>query len=109
MLSCSTLLTPKYVIFQHTHKRQKSRSTLRKSNFYPFVQVVFQDFLCVLLLVVLCVLLSPYVYFSYYVCIAIFTLDAGLPGVFFGGKKRPVRKADNFTTIPGHCHVIWEP
>ena len=34
--------------------------------------------LCVLLLVVLCVLLSSYVYLSYYVCIAVFTLDAGL-------------------------------
>ena len=30
------------------------------------------------LLVVLCVLLSSYVYFLYYVCIAVFTLDAGL-------------------------------
>jgi len=27
---------------------------------------------------VLCVLLSSYVYFRYYVCIAVFTLDAGL-------------------------------
>ena len=49
-------------------------------------------FLCVLLLVVLCVLLvvlcivvvvlcallSSYVYLLYYVCIAVFTLDAGL-------------------------------
>ena len=34
--------------------------------------------LCVLLLVVLCVLLSSYVYLFYYVCIAFFTLDAGL-------------------------------
>jgi len=25
------------------------------------------------------------------------------------GWKRPVRKADNLTTILGHCHVIWEP
>jgi hypothetical protein len=25
------------------------------------------------------------------------------------GKKRTVRKADNLTTILGHCHVIWEP
>jgi len=25
------------------------------------------------------------------------------------GQKRPVRKADNLTTILGHCHVIWEP
>jgi hypothetical protein len=24
-------------------------------------------------------------------------------------KKRPVRKADNLTTILGNCHVIWEP
>ena len=23
--------------------------------------------------------------------------------------KRPVRKADNLTTILGHCHVVWEP
>ena len=28
---------------------------------------------------------------------------------FLGGKKRPVRKAENLTTILGHCHVIWEP
>ena len=34
--------------------------------------------LCILLLVVLCVLLSSYVYLLYYVCIAVFTLDAGL-------------------------------
>jgi len=33
---------------------------------------------CVLLLVVLCVLLSSYVYLLYYACIAVFTLDAGL-------------------------------
>jgi len=25
------------------------------------------------------------------------------------GKKRPVRKADNLTTILCRCHVIWEP
>ena len=25
------------------------------------------------------------------------------------GQKRLVRKADNLTTIPGRCHVIWEP
>jgi len=34
--------------------------------------------LCVLLLVVLCVLLSSYMYLLYYVCIVVFTLDAGL-------------------------------
>jgi len=34
--------------------------------------------LCVLLLVVLCVLLSSYVYLLYYICIVVFTLDAGL-------------------------------
>ena len=34
--------------------------------------------LCVLLLVVLCVLLSSYVYLLYCLCIAVFTLDAGL-------------------------------
>jgi hypothetical protein len=33
--------------------------------------------LCVLLLVVLCVLLSSYVYLLCYVCLAVFTLDAG--------------------------------
>ena len=27
----------------------------------------------------------------------------------FLGVKRLVRKADNLTTILGHCHVIWEP
>ena len=36
------------------------------------------ELLRVLLLVVLCVLLSPYVYLLYCVCIAAFTLDAGL-------------------------------
>ena len=44
----------------------------------PFLHVVFKDVLCVLLWVVLCVLLSSYVYLLYYVCIAVFTLDAGL-------------------------------
>jgi hypothetical protein len=29
--------------------------------------------------------------------------------IFSGGKKRPVRKADNLTTIQGHFNVIWEP
>jgi len=24
-------------------------------------------------------------------------------------KTRPVRKADNLTTVLCHCHVIWEP
>jgi len=38
-------------------------------------------FFCVLLLVVLCVLLSSYVYLLYYLCIALFTLDAGLLGI----------------------------
>ena len=26
-----------------------------------------------------------------------------------GGKKRPLRKANNLTTNRGHCHVICEP
>jgi len=52
-------------------------------NFLPwccltFLHVVFYDVLCLLLLVVLCVLLLSYVYLLYYVCIAVFTLDAGL-------------------------------
>jgi hypothetical protein len=34
--------------------------------------------LCVLLLFVFCLLLSSYVYLLYYVCIPVFTLDAGL-------------------------------
>ena len=38
--------------------------------------VLLLVFLCLLLLVVLCVLLSAYVYLLYYVCIAVFTLDA---------------------------------
>ena len=28
---------------------------------------------------------------------------------FLGGKKRPVRKADNLTAILCRCHEIWEP
>ena len=30
-------------------------------------------------------------------------------GGFPGGKKRPLRKADNLTTILCRCHEIWEP
>ena len=45
----------------------------------PFVHVVFQDVLYVLLLVLLCVLLRlSCVYLLYCVCIVVFTLDAGL-------------------------------
>ena len=40
--------------------------------------VLLRVVLCVLLWVVLCVLLPSSVYLSYYVCIAVFTLDAGL-------------------------------
>ena len=36
------------------------------------------SFLACIVVVVLCVLLSSYVYLLYYVCIAVFTLDAGL-------------------------------
>jgi len=32
-----------------------------------------------------------------------------VPGVFPGSRKWAVRKADNLTTILGHCHEIWEP
>ena len=36
------------------------------------------SFLACIVVVVLCVLLSSYMYLLYYVCIAVFTLDAGL-------------------------------
>jgi len=36
------------------------------------------SYLVCIVIVVLCVLLSSYVYSLYYVCIAVFTLDAGL-------------------------------
>ena len=39
--------------------------------------IVVSCLVCIVV-VVLCVLLSPYVYLLYYVCIAVFTLDAGL-------------------------------
>ena len=49
------------------------------------VCIVFSCLLCIvvsclvcIVVVVLCVLLSSYVYLLYYVCIAVFTLDAGL-------------------------------
>jgi len=29
--------------------------------------------------------------------------------ISWAGEKRLVRKADNLTTVLGHCHVIWEP
>jgi len=41
------------------------------------VCIVVSCLVCVVV-VVLCVLLSSYVYLLYYVCIAVFTLDAGL-------------------------------
>ena len=52
----------------------------------PFVHVVFlRCLVCIVVsclvctvVVFLCVLLSSYVYLLYYVCIAVFTLDAGL-------------------------------
>ena len=40
--------------------------------------VCIVDSCLVCIVVVLCVLLSSYVYLLYYVCIAVFTLDAGL-------------------------------
>jgi len=40
--------------------------------------VYFCSCLVCIVVVVLCVLLSSYVYLLYYVCIAVFTLDAGL-------------------------------
>ena len=39
--------------------------------------IVVSCLVCIIV-VVLCVLLSSYVYLLYYVCIAVFTLDAGL-------------------------------
>jgi len=39
--------------------------------------IVVSCLVCIVV-VVLCVLLSAYVYLLYYVCIAVFTLDAGL-------------------------------
>ena len=39
--------------------------------------VVLSCFVCIVV-VVLCVLLSSYVYLLHYVCVAVFTLDAGL-------------------------------
>jgi len=47
-----------------------------------------------IVVVVLCVLLSSYVYLLYYVCIAVFTLDAGTAGyksVFGRSYDRPPR------------------
>jgi len=40
--------------------------------------MIISSTIFVFLLDVLCVLLSTYVYLLYYVCIALFTLDAGL-------------------------------
>jgi len=41
------------------------------------VCIVVSCLVCIVV-VVLCVLLSSYVYFLYYVCTAVFTLDSGL-------------------------------
>jgi len=53
-------------------ERERERETNHTSK-YNMANV-----LCVFLLVVLCVLLSSYVYLLYYMCIAVFTSDAGL-------------------------------
>jgi len=37
------------------------------------------------------------------------TETSTVQGVFPGGKKELVCKADNLTSILGHGHVIWEP
>ena len=42
----------------------------------PFQHVILRGFVCIVV-VVLCVLLSSYVYLLYYVCIAVFTLNTG--------------------------------
>ena len=44
------------------------------------VCIVVSCLVCIVV-VVLCVLLSSYVYLLYYVCIVVFTLDAGLPAI----------------------------
>ena len=40
--------------------------------------------------------------------IGVFLLTEMSTRIISWGKKRLVRKADNLTTILGHCHVIWE-
>ena len=47
------------------------------SYFILLVRIVVSCLVCIVV-VVLCVLLSSYVYLLYYVCIAVFTLDARL-------------------------------
>ena len=44
---------------------------------FTFCTCILRCLMCIVV-VVLCVLLSSYVYLLYYVCIAVFTLDAGL-------------------------------
>jgi len=34
--------------------------------------------------------------------------DMSTRSISWGGKNRPVRKADTLTTILDHCYVIWE-
>jgi len=43
-----------------------------------FLVCIVVNCLVCIVVVILCVLLSYYVYLLYYVCIAVFTLDAGL-------------------------------
>jgi len=43
---------------------------------YFYVYLFYLTCICC----ILCVFVVPYVYFLYYVCIAVLTLDAGLPG-----------------------------
>jgi len=59
----------------HTHTYIQYFPTL---VLFIFCTCFILGVLCVLLLVVLCILLSSYVYLLYYVCIAVSTLDAGL-------------------------------
>ena len=59
------------------------------------------SFLVCIIVVVFCVLLSPYVYLLYYVCVAVFTLDAGLLGkVSIRKVLRPATSTQVFFGFP---------
>ena len=64
------------------------------------VCIVVSCFLCIVV-VVLCVLLSSYVYLLYYVCTAVFTLNAGLLARSqFWKVLRPATSTQVFLSFP---------
>ena len=72
------------------------------------VCIVVSCLVCIVV-VVLCILFSSYVYLLYYVCTAVFTLDAGLLAVIQYWKVlRPATSTQNFLGFPVPISKCWD-